>query len=90
MDRTLFLQFNKAYATEATPEETQLVNDLLNVWGKLETTAAKNPAMYRRGILFGLALQKGIDAGEIVLKPVRKSRKGNKPQGQQGTEQPEG
>lgn len=75
MDRTLFLQFNRAYSTEATPEEKQLANDLLTVWGKLEATAGKNPAMYRRGILFGMALQKGIASGDIVLKPVRKNRK---------------
>ena len=80
MDRTLFLDFNKAYGTEATAEEKQLVNDLLNLWGKLEPTAGRNPAFYRRGILFGMALQKGIDSGEIKLRKVRASRKANKPQ----------
>ena len=80
MDRTLFLDFNKAYGTEATAEEKQLVNDLLNLWGKLEPTAGRNPAFYRRGILFGMALQKGINAGEIKLRPVRRNKPKTKPQ----------
>ncbi len=89
MDRTLFLDFNKAYAAEPTAEERQLVGDLLAVWGKLDTTAAKHPAMYRQGILFGMALQRAITAGEIVLKPVRRNRK-TKPQGQAGEERRDG
>lgn len=89
MDRTLFLDFNRAYAAEPTAEERQLVGDLLAVWGKLEPTAAKHPAMYRQGILFGMALQRAITAGEIVLKPVRRSRK-TKPQGQAGEERRDG
>ncbi len=80
MDRTLFWDFNKAFAAEATAEEKQLVNDLLTVWGKLETGAGKNPAIYRRGILFGMALQKGINAGEIKLRPVRRNKPKTKPQ----------
>ena len=76
MDRTLFLDFNRAYAAEPTAEERQLVNDLLTVWGKLDSTAAKHPAMYRQGILFGIALQKAIAAGEVELLPVRRNRKG--------------
>ena len=90
MDRTLFLDFNKTYAAEPTPEERQLVGDLLTVWGKLEPAAAKHPAMYRQGILFGMALQKNLAAGEIVLRPVRRNRKENKPQEQAGEERRDG
>ena len=77
MDKRTVIAFNTAYATEPTEPEKQLVNDMLNIWGKLEPTAGKSPAMYRRGILFGIALQKAIAAGEIMLpeaKPKRKNK----------------
>ena len=67
MDRKLVLNFNAAYAAEAAPEEKQLVNDLLVVWGKLEPAAAKNPALIRKGVLFGMSLQKAITEGRIIL-----------------------
>ena len=90
MDRKLFIDFNRAYAAEPTAEERQLVGDLLTVWGKLDSTAAKHPAMFRQGIFFGMALQKAIAAGEIQLKPVRKNRKENKPKEPAENGQPEG
>ena len=77
MDKRTVLAFNKAYATEPAERELHLVNDLLTVWGKLEPNAGKNPAIYRKGILFGMAVQKGIDAGEISFpeaKPKRKAK----------------
>ena len=77
MDKRTVIAFNTAYATEPTEKELQFVNDLLNVWGKLEPGAAKTPSVYRKGILFGMALQKRIDAGEILLpeaKPKRKNK----------------
>lgn len=77
MDKRTVIAFNKAYATEPTERELQFVNDLLTVWGKLEPGAGKNPAIYRKGILFGMAVQKGIDAGVIPLpeaKPKRKAK----------------
>ena len=84
MDRTLFLDFNKAFAAEPTEQETQLVNNMLHIWGKLEPAAGRNPSNYRRGIIFGLALQKGIAAGEIKLRPVKSSTAKTKPQEQAG------
>ena len=75
MDKRIVIAFNKAYAQEPTERELQFVNDLLTVWGKLEPTAGKSPAIYRRGVLFGIALQKAIDAGEIVLPEARPKRK---------------
>ena len=80
MDRKLVLNFNAAYAAEAAPEEKQLVNDLLVVWGKLEPAAAKNPALIRKGVLFGMSLQKAITEGRIILPEVRVKRQANKPQ----------
>ena len=77
MDKRTVIAFNQAYATEPAERELQFVNDLLTVWGKLEPTAGKNPSIYRRGVLFGMALQKGIDAGKIPLpeaKPKRKNK----------------
>ena len=75
MDKRTVIAFNTAYATEPTERELQFVNDLLTVWGKLEPTAGKSPAIYRKGVLFGIALQKGIDAGKITLPEARTKRK---------------
>lgn len=80
MDRRIVINFNKAYSMEATPEERQLVTDLLTVWSKFETAAAKNPALIRKGILYGMALQKLIAAGEVSFRPVRGKRQGPKPE----------
>lgn len=75
MDKRTVIAFNKAYGTEPAERELQFVNDLLNVWGKLEPGAGKTPSIYRKGILFGMALQKHIDAGEIALPEARAKRK---------------
>lgn len=75
MDKRTVIAFNKAYAAEATEQEKQFVSDLLTVWGKLESTAGKNPATYRKGVLFGMALQKALTAGEIIMPEARPKRK---------------
>ncbi len=80
MDRRMVISFNRAYSAEPTPEERQFVSDLLTVWGKLEPAAGKNPALIRKGILFGMALQKAITEGQIIIPPVRQKRQANKPQ----------
>ena len=82
MDRSLVIDFNRAYSTEATPEEKQLANDMLSVWAKLEPAAGKNPSLIRKGILYGMALQKAITAGQIRIRPVREKRQGTKADGQ--------
>lgn len=89
MDKRIVIAFNQAYATEPTAKELQLVNDLLTVWGKLEPTAGKTPAVYRKGILFGMALQKHIDAGGILLPEVRARRKGNAKENTTERQEPE-
>ncbi|GEM_PF-3389491 len=78
MDKGMVVAFNEAYATEVTAEEKQLVSDVLAVWGKLDATAAKNPALLRRGIVFGIGLQKSLTAGKIVLRPIRPKRQKRK------------
>ena len=76
MNKATVIAFNKAYGTEPTEQEQQLVNEMLTIWGKLEATAGKSPAIYRKGILFGIALQKAITTGDITLpKPKAKRRK---------------
>ncbi len=82
-DRRLVIDFNRAFAAEPTPEEKQLVNELLSIWGKLEPAAAKSPAAYRKGILFGMALQKAISGGEIIIRPVKEKRPETKPKMEQ-------
>ena len=85
MDKSTVIAFNTAYAAEPTEAEKQLVNDLLSVWGKLEPAAKKNPALLRRGVLFGMALQSHIAAGKIALPEVRAKRKEKTATGLQGT-----
>ena len=85
MDRRIVIDFNKAYSKEATPEEQQLVTDLLAVWGKFEAAAGKNPALFRKGILYGMALQKLIAAGEVSIRPLREKRQATKPEAQEQT-----
>ena len=85
MDRKTVLAFYLAYAAEPTEPEKKLVNDLLTVWGKQEPAAAKNPAMFRKGVIFGMKLQQAIAAGEIVLPEVRAKRKEKTATGLQGT-----
>lgn len=75
MDKRIVIAFNQAYAAEPTERELQFVNDLLTVWGKLEAPAGKSPAAYRRGVLFGMALQKAITAGNISLPEAKQRRK---------------
>lgn len=75
MDKRTVIAFNSAYAAEPTARELQLVNDMLSIWGKLEPAAGKSPAIYRKGILFGLALQKAITAGAVILPEVKPKRK---------------
>lgn len=82
MDRSLVIDFNRAYSMEATPEEKQLVNDMLSVWVKLEPAASRNLSLLRKGILYGMALQKGITAGQIRIRPLREKRQGTKPDSQ--------
>ena len=54
---------------EMTPRLKELVNDMLNIWGKLEPTAGRNPSNYRRGVLFGIALQ-NVPEGMVVIAPL--------------------
>jgi len=76
MNKQTVKAFNAAYAAaEPTKEEARLVSDLLTVWAKLDAAAAKNPAQLRRGVVFGMALQKAIDAGIVELPKVKPNRK---------------
>ena len=75
MDRRTVIAFNVAYASEPTEQERQLVNELLTVWGRFEPAAAKSPAIYRKGIFFGMALAQAIAAGKVFLPEVKAKRK---------------
>lgn len=71
MDKYMVVDFNTAYGRELTAEEEQTVNDMLGVWGKLETSVSKNPALVRKGIVFGMGLAAGIQNGAIKLRKPR-------------------
>ena len=72
MNKNTVMNFNRAFSYEPTAAESQLVNELLAVWGKLEPAAAKNPATIRKGIVFGMGLAAALAAGEISLPEVKK------------------
>ena len=78
MNKNTVITFNRAFAFEPTKQEAQLINDMLAVWGKLDTTASRTPAAIRKGIIFGMGLASALAAGEIVLPEVREKavRKG--------------
>ena len=85
MNKNTVMNFNRAFSYEPTAAESQLVNELLAVWGKLEPAAAKNPATIRKGIVFGMGLAAALTAGEITLQPVkskpaRKNQQGETPE----------
>lgn len=81
MNKKQVLAFNQAYSYEPTAAESQLVTELLTVWGKLEPAASKNPALIRKGIVFGLGLAAALEAGTVALPPVRvKKTAGTRPQ----------
>lgn len=75
MDRRTVLAFNVAYTALNTPAEKRLIDDVLLFWGKLEPAAKKNPAIVRRALFMGMALQKDIAAGNIILPDVVLKRK---------------
>ena len=81
MDRRTVLAFNVAYTAVNAPAEKRLIDDVLLLWGKLEPAAKKNPAIVRRALLMGMALQKDIAAGNIILPDVVLKRK-SKAQGE--------
>ena len=74
MKRTQVTNFNTAYSYEPSSEMKQLIDDLLTVWGKLEPAAAKNPALIRKGVIFGLGLAKAVQRGQITPEPLRGKR----------------
>ena len=74
MKKTQMNYFLTAYSHEATPGELSLIGDMMAVWAKLDPTARKNPAIYRRGILFGMALQQAITAGKVMLPEAKTKR----------------
>ena len=78
MNKTTVVSFNVAYSKEASQDEKQFVNELLSVWGKVEPAVAKNPSLMRKGIVFGMNLQKAIAEGVVTMptpraKPMREN-----------------
>lgn len=56
MNKEAVKVFYKAYGYEPTEMEKATVKDMLALWAKLEKSASKNPAILRKGIVFGLGL----------------------------------
>ncbi len=54
------LRFNEVYAAEPGETEKKIAEEMINVWGKFEPGVAKNPALIRKGVLFGISLARQI------------------------------
>lgn len=65
MNKQAVKQFYEAYGYEPTESEKATVKDMLAVWAKMEKAAAKNPALLRKGIVFGLGLAFSLMAGNV-------------------------
>lgn len=76
MDKNLVRAFNVAYSMEPTAAQRQAAEDLLAVWVKLDSSAAKNPAIHRRALLLGMCLQEAITNGTVIPRPVKEKRQG--------------
>ena len=64
MNKKRVLEFYTAFGYEPTPAQAELLKDMLNIWGRFEKSAAKNPALLRKGILFGMGLAFSLMAGK--------------------------
>ena len=82
MNKTQVQNFNRAYSYDPTEKEAQLITDTLAVWAKLEPATAKNPALIRKGIIFGMGLAAALAAGEITLPQVKKKTARTNPKGE--------
>lgn len=82
MNKTQVQNFNQAYSYEPAEQEAQLINDTLAVWARLEPVAAKNPALLRKGVVFGMGLAAALAAGKITLPPVKEKTAGKRTQGE--------
>ena len=83
MNKKTLVAFNTVFALEPTPEEKRVISDLLAVWSKFDSTVAKHPAMFKRGVIFGMSMQKSITKGEITLPAAMAKDDGSdKPQGE--------
>ena len=64
MDKKTVMKFYQAYGYEPSKETEQVIKDVLAVWGKTDKKVAKRPAMFKRGIIFGLGLSKLLNEAE--------------------------
>lgn len=72
MNKQAVKLFYEAYGYEPTEHEKTTVKDMLAVWGKMEKSASKNPALLRKGILFGMGLALALLAGNVQAPAVGK------------------
>ena len=70
MNKEAVKVFYKAYGYEPTEQEKATVKDMLALWAKLEKSASRNPAILRKGIVFGLGLAFSLLAGNEQSKTL--------------------
>ena len=56
MNKKTVKMFYEAYGYEPTESEQTTIKDMMGIWAKMEKSVAKNPAILRKGIVFGLGL----------------------------------
>ncbi len=59
-NKKMVLRFNEVYAAEPSEAEKKAAEEMLNIWGRFEPVVAKNPALIRKGILFGMSLARQL------------------------------
>ncbi len=60
VNKKIVLRFNEVYAMEPSAAGKKAAEEMLFVWGKFEPNVAKNPALIRKGILFGMSLARQL------------------------------
>ena len=72
MKKQIVLDFYRVFGYEPTDEVKNLINELLGVWGKFDKQVAKNPALVRKSVLFGIGLSEEMLEGNIKPRPSAK------------------
>ena len=78
MDKRIVMDFYLAFAYDADSQTKAIIEDVLAAWCKMDRGVSKNPALVRKGIVFGIGLAEGLRSGKIrqrrTVKPAAEPR----------------
>ena len=66
MDKRIVMDFYQAFSFEPGASARTVIDDVITVWGKMDKSVGKNPALIRKGIVLGLGLAEGLRTGKIA------------------------